>query len=82
MSGGTACRCGKRDRWRAYKRRHNRSAFNGGHWTPSRYTSVVCLACRAGWRTMAKFADLLPDWKGEEYDPPEGLSDPPATGGV
>lgn len=65
MSGGRSCRCryGKgRQRlrhWRVIDRRCNYSAFNGGHRTPSAYSSVRCAQCGSIWRTKASYVDNL-----------------------
>lgn len=67
MSGGTGCSCEERRkpvrarRWIVYKRKHNTSAFNGYHRTPSAYSSVWCGACNRVWRTKAAYVDQLPD---------------------
>jgi hypothetical protein len=50
-------------------RNGNRSAFNGYHWTPSKWSAVRCTSCRAIWRTLAAYVATLPDapanwWEG------------------
>ncbi len=73
MSGGTACNCLERFEpltaqpgankpprlWRNLQYRCNHSAFNGYHYTPSDWSSIVCLRCGACWRTKAGYADEL-----------------------
>lgn len=60
MSGGTACRCDN-PRWKVLQRRHNNSAFNGYHYTPSQYSSIFCMSCNAHWRSKGDYIDRLPD---------------------
>lgn len=58
------------DRWRVTQRGHNRSAFNGYNYTPSRYSQVMCLSCGLSWRTNGKYVDNLKDFNiatDEEY---------------
>jgi hypothetical protein len=65
MSGGAICRCPEAGkplearRWRVTAWRCNHSAFNGRRYTPSRYSEVVCLDCRAMWRTLAAYPGKL-----------------------
>lgn len=73
MSGGQACRCSearapilvptgsneRRRQWQVTQYRCNHSAFNGYHYTPSAYSSVVCRVCGASWRTGAAYVDSL-----------------------
>lgn len=74
MSGGRACRCGEHlkpiteRRWRVLQRHCNHSAFNGGHYTPSDYSSIVCLNddCTGCWRTKAAYVSRLRDATDEE----------------
>lgn len=47
--------------WVVEARRRNYSAFNGYRHTPSDYSQVRCLECRAVWRTKAKYVEALPD---------------------
>ena len=75
MNVGNACTCEERKQplippagsnqpprqWAVCKRHGNHSAFNGYHWTPSDYSSVHCLRCKAIWRTKAGYVALLPD---------------------
>ena len=66
MSSGIPCACPgpARERcknWFVTARRGNRSAFNGYHWTPSRYSEVKCFTCGHRWRTMATYVERLPD---------------------
>jgi hypothetical protein len=67
MSGGPVCKCGKRDAWRVLSYRCNYSAFNGGRFTPSDYSSVFCDhergGCGAVWRTKARYVDGLPRYR-------------------
>jgi hypothetical protein len=58
--------CGRehRERWVVLQRNGNCSAFNGYHWTPSDYSSVMCAkpgGCGRVWRTNAAYVDRLPD---------------------
>jgi hypothetical protein len=73
MSGGQACSCARslrgaerRSTWRVYQRNGNASAFNGGRWTSSDFSAVLCTACGARWRTRAKYVPLLKDATREE----------------
>jgi len=65
MSGGVYCRCDERAkpleqrRWIVVRFKHNRSAFNGYHRTPSDYSSVKCEVCLATWRTKAGYVASL-----------------------
>lgn len=70
--GGTMCICKKRTAnpnfycmgsWVVTQRNCNHSAFNGYHETPSRYSTVKCLACGHKWRTKAAYVSTLPDEK-------------------
>jgi len=85
MSGGTACKCKEREEplylkagsnrptrlWRVRQRRCNHSAFNGYHYTPSKWSSVTCLRCGALWRTTADYVDALFDVReGEDFISP------------
>jgi hypothetical protein len=58
MSGGTSCKCGRRDAWRVRQYRHNNSTFHGG-FQNSQYSGLVCLACEASWRTKAPYVEKL-----------------------
>ena len=64
MSGGAACKCGKRSAWRVVTYRGNHSAFSGRHFTSSAYSAVYCDpdrgGCSAYWRTKARYVDTLP----------------------
>lgn len=63
MSGGTCCKClsvtdeYRRRHWRVWQRRCNYSAFNGYRYTPSAWSLVCCLICRALWRTTTNMSD-------------------------
>ena len=73
MSGGTSCKCAERREpltappasnrparlWRCVAYKHNYSAFNGYHYTPSDYSAISCVRCGAVWRTRADYAVLL-----------------------
>jgi len=67
MSGGTACQCEERQKppvdrdWCVLQRQCNHSAFNGGRWTPSEWSHVMCMSCGASWRTKARYVRRLPD---------------------
>jgi len=50
--------------WRIMQYRHNHSAFNGRHFTPSDWSSIICDACGACGRSKAKWVDDLYDEKG------------------
>lgn len=58
MSGGTACKCGRRDAWRVRQYGFNNSRFHGG-FQLSDYSGLVCLACDAIWRSKAAYVDKL-----------------------
>lgn len=45
--------------WRVEAYRCNYSAFNGYHQTDSDYSAVLCLRCRARWRTKAAYIEEL-----------------------
>ena len=45
--------------WIVLDRECNYSAFNGRHWTPSRYSLVKCLVCGWHWRTRADYVATL-----------------------
>lgn len=64
MSGGTVCKCGRRDAWVVSAYKSNRSAFNGYQRTPSDYSAVTCSMWRGGcgtrWRTKAAYVETLP----------------------
>jgi hypothetical protein len=69
MSGGNACRDpAHRPLWRVTQRHCNHSAFNGYHYTPSAWSSVVCTApgCTGCWRTKAAYVYELPDYIAEK----------------
>jgi len=65
MSGGKVCKCPeskkpiKERRWGVVDRNCNYSAFSGYHKTYSDYSSLVCLECRAYWRTKAAYVYSL-----------------------
>ncbi len=67
MSQGASCKCPEKAKplaqreWAVTQRRCNHSAFSGYHETPSDYSAVRCLSCKAVWRTRAAFVSLLPD---------------------
>jgi hypothetical protein len=69
MAGYNVCTCGKnrkKDHSRLAVIRSQRkchySAFNGHKWTPSNYSTVVCLmpGCNGMWRSKADYVDDLP----------------------
>lgn len=60
MSGSTACGCKPREVV-VTARKCNHSAFNGGHYTPSDYSEVMCIHCLGRWRTTAVYVDKMPD---------------------
>ncbi len=47
--------------WRVLVRNGNYSDFNGGRFTPSKYSSLQCGTCGAVWRTSAKYVQTIPD---------------------
>ena len=65
MSQSFSCHCPERRKpvrernWEVLRYRHNCSAFNGYHYTPSDYSTVVCHSCHAIGRTKAKYVDFL-----------------------
>jgi len=67
MGMAISCHCEERGKpvvqrkWGVAQRRCNHSAFNGYRWTPSDYSSVVCLACGGHGRTKANYTTALPD---------------------
>lgn len=64
MSGGLACKNKEhRKWWRVTDRNHNRSAFNGYHYTPSDYSRIICTVrhCTGCWRSKAPFVASIPD---------------------
>jgi len=67
MSGNVPCNCPERKKplaqrnWVVSQRNHNRSAFNGYHYTPSAYSTVTCRGCHGFWRTKAAYVNQLPD---------------------
>lgn len=62
-----ACKCGERKKpvserqWGVSQRFCNHSAFNGYHYTPSDYSSIVCFVCWECWRTKAEYVYHLQD---------------------
>lgn len=69
MSGGTACSCAESKKpiaeraWEVTQRFCNHSAFNGNRLTFSHYSAIRCDACRACWRTKARYVGHLKDAK-------------------
>lgn len=61
------CQCAERKKpvaerkWVVTQRRCNHSAFSGYHYTPSDWSTVRCLACRAVGRTKASYVSQLAD---------------------
>ena len=49
----------RRARWRVFRHRYNTSTFNGGRYTPSDYSDVLCLKCGRIWRTKAAYVETL-----------------------
>ncbi len=66
MSGGVACKCPETTKpiaeraWGVLDYRCNHSAFSGYRYVASAYSSVMCKACGAIWRTKAAYVDKLP----------------------
>ena len=63
MSKYVPCTCGTRENWVVTMWRHNRSAFNGYHYTDSDYSQVHCTKYLGVWRTKAKYVETLPKGK-------------------
>ena len=67
MSISFSCKCGERKKpviqraWEIIDYKCNYTSFNGGHYTPSAYSCVHCLECRACGRTKAAYVDELAD---------------------
>lgn len=66
MSAHTPCTCPDRkkamaEHWEVTQFMCNHSAFNGYHYTPSRYSHVICTApgCCGSWRTTAAYVVKL-----------------------
>jgi hypothetical protein len=67
MSARIKCKCLKngavecRPILRAIKEKFkcNYNAFNGYHYTPSNYSTVVCMRCGGIWRSKAEFVNFL-----------------------
>jgi hypothetical protein len=79
MSGGYKCSCEeskkpvvKERRWFVMQRECNHSAFNGYHYTPSRYSSIICVVCIRSWRTRARYVDDLKDYDFTKTDEKQG----------
>jgi hypothetical protein len=72
MSVPFGCHCPERAKpvnqrkWRVTQRLCNHSAFNGYRYTPSDYSTVMCMACNAVGRTKAKYVAYLADATNEE----------------
>lgn len=65
MSKGVPCRNqAHRSAWRVSVRRGNFSTFNGGRWTPSEYSEVICTIDGQVWRTKAAYVAETPDLTG------------------
>jgi hypothetical protein len=63
---GRACDAHWEGNWVVLDRYCNHSAFNGYRCTPSSYSAVLCLSCKAYWRTNAKYTTQLRDATKEE----------------
>ncbi len=65
MASAFDCKCAERKKpvadrdWVVTQYRCNHSAFNGYHYTPSDYSTVVCNRCRACGRTKAAYVGSL-----------------------
>lgn len=71
MSARVSCKCirqlsfretrsiFRKQNWVVIQRNSNQSAFNGYRRTPSDYSEIQCRACRAIWRTKAKYVEYL-----------------------
>lgn len=66
MSQGTSCKCPESRkpwdtrRWGVAQRHQRRSAFDGYQPMHSDYSCVICVECRATWRTKAFYVHRLP----------------------
>jgi len=72
VSGGLACKDQQhRSKWQVLDRQCNHSAFNGYHYTPSNYSSVICTepGCGKVWRTRSNYVHTLQDYKEETEQP-------------
>lgn len=73
MSVSFSCHCAERKkpvakrRWRVIQRKCNHSRFNGSRYTPSAYSSLVCLSCGVVGRTNAKYVDKIEDLRDGEW---------------
>ncbi len=76
---GTCSTRDHRPSWYVQQRECNYSAFNGGHWTPSAYSSVRCPVCRFTWRTRAGYVATLPDAEGPKTRLAHSLPGTPIT---
>lgn len=60
------------------QRNGNESAFNGGRWTPSDYSSIRCLQTGKFWRTKGNYVGALRDATAEEnrnwHQTPEAIA--------
>lgn len=69
MACSFSCKCEERKKpiaernWAVLQRNSHRSAFSGYHWTPSDWSTVQCLSCRAVGRTKAAYVAQLKDAK-------------------
>ena len=63
--GGKCPQCGHTELV-VRQRNCNHSAFSGYHWTPSDYSTVVCLKCHYPWRSKARYVDYLRDENEED----------------
>lgn len=67
-SNGNRCNCEESKKplearnWFVRDLKCNYSAFNGYRRTPSDYSSCICTACRASWRTKADYVYQLRMW--------------------
>lgn len=72
MAVSFGCKCPERRkpigerRWVVSQRHCNHSAFNGYHYTPSDWSEVWCLECRAVGRTKAAYVSSLRDATDED----------------
>lgn len=53
--------------WRVVYRECHHSVFGGGHYQPSRFSMLICLKCKATWRTKQTYVASVPDVKEGEW---------------
>lgn len=53
--------------WRVVYRECHHSRFGGGHYRPSRFSSLLCVECRAQWRSKQSYVERVRDVKEGEW---------------